>query len=105
MVVLVLALLLALAMLVAVVVAPPLADARGRNPPRLVTRAGRKNNAPKVVSVVVFVVAFVLLLGFFISKIINKLCLPITTPLPICSVIQLSGVKDCFLNVCNAVVF
>ena len=63
MVVLVLALLLALAMLVAVVVAPPLADARGRNPPRLVTRAG-KNNAPKVVSVVVFVVAFVLLLGF-----------------------------------------
>ena len=66
MVVLVLALLLALAMLVAVVVAPLLADARGRNPPRLVTRAG-KNNAPKVVSVVVFVVAFVLLLGFFIS--------------------------------------
>ena len=62
-VVLVLALLLALAMLVAVVVAPPLADARGRNPPRLVTRAG-KNDAPKVVSAVVFVVAFVLLLCF-----------------------------------------
>jgi len=67
-VVLVLALLLALAMLVAVVVAPLLADARGRNPPRLVTRAGRKNNAPKVVSVVVFVVAFVLLLGFSYPK-------------------------------------
>ena len=80
MVVLVLALLLALAMLVAVVVAPLLADARGRNPPRLVTRAG-KNNAPKVVSAVVFVVAFVLLLGFFISKIINKLCLPINPSL------------------------
>ena len=63
MVVLVLALLLALAMLVAVVVAPLLADARGRNPPRLVTRAG-KNNAPKVVSAVVFVVAFVLLFAF-----------------------------------------
>ena len=103
MVVLVLALLLALAMLVAVVVAPPLADARGRNPPRLVTRA-EKNNAPKVVSAVVFVVAFVLLLGFFISKIIIKLCLPITTPLPICSVMQPSGVKTCLPNVCNAVV-
>ena len=103
MVVLALALLLALAMLVAVVVAPLLADARGRNPPRLVTRAG-KNNAPKVVSVVAFVVAFVLLLGFFISKIINKLSLPITTPVPICSVIQPSGVKTCLPNVCNAVV-
>ena len=103
MVVLVLALLLALAMLVAVVVAPLLADARGRNPPRLVTRAG-KNNAPKVVSAVVFVVEFVLLPRFFISKIINKLCLPITTPLPICSVIQPSGVETCLLNVCNAVV-
>ena len=100
MVVLVLALLLALAMLVAVVVAPLLADARGRNPPRLVTRAG-KNSAPKVVSAVV---AFVLLLGFFIAKIINKLCLPITTPLPVCSVMQPSGVKTCLPNVCNAVV-
>ena len=40
-VVLVLALLLALAMLVAVVVAPLLADARGRKPPRLATRAGK----------------------------------------------------------------
>ena len=63
------------------------------------------HDATKVVSAVVFVVAFVLLLGFFISKIIIKLCLPITTPLPICSVIQPSGVKTCLLNVCNAVVF
>ena len=66
-VVLVLALLLALTMLVAEVVGPLLADARGRNPPRLVTRAG-KNNAPKVVSAVVFVVAFVLLLVFHIQN-------------------------------------
>ena len=66
--VLLLVLVLVLAVLVAVVVAPLLADARGRNPPRLVTRAGRKNNAPKVVSVVVFVVAFVLLLGFSYPK-------------------------------------
>ena len=76
MVVLVLALLLALAMLVAVVVAPPLADARGRNPPRLVTRAG-KNNAPKVVSVVVFVVAFVLLLGFSYPKLSTSSACPL----------------------------
>ena len=77
MVVLVLALLLALAMLVAVVVAPLLADARGRNPPRLVTRAGRKNNAPKVVSVVVFVVAFVLLLGFSYPKLSTSSACPL----------------------------
>ena len=57
---LLLALVLALAMLVAVVVAPLLADARGRNPPRLATRAGKINNATKVVSAVVVVVVFVL---------------------------------------------
>ena len=75
-VVLVLALLLALAMLVAVVVAPLLADARGRNPPRLVTRAG-KNNAPKVVSAVVFVVAFVLLLDFSYPKLLTSSACPL----------------------------
>ena len=104
MVVLVLALLLALAMLVAVVVAPLLADARGRKPPRLATRAGEKQYCDEGgvgggVCGGIRVVTW-----FFISKIINKLCLPITTPLPVCSVIQPSGVKTCLLNVCNAVV-